>query len=74
MSFVSLVLKSNHKLMKFNRSIFIMQTLLEIALLQPEDVESIWTEIQEALKSEGGWTKGALLKFKKVDSTLQEVG
>ena len=71
---MSLVLKSNHKLMKFNRSIFIMQTLFEIALLQPEDVESIWTEIQEALKSEGGWMKGVLLKFKEVDSTLQEVG
>lgn len=55
-------------------SIFITQTLFEIALLPPEDVESIRTEIQEALESEGGWTKGALLKFRKVDSALREVG
>lgn len=73
-SLVSLVSTRDHKLMKIVRSIFITQTLFEIALLPPEDVESIRTEIQEALESEGGWNKGALLKFRKVDSALREVG
>ena len=73
-SFVSLVLTGDHKLMKFIRSIFITQALFEFALLPPEDIESIRTEIQEALEAEGGWTKGALLKFRKVDSALREVG
>ncbi|KAF8161079.1 cytochrome P450 [Crassisporium funariophilum] len=55
-------------------SIFITQTLFEIALLSREDVESMRTEIREALQSEGGWNKPALLKFRKVDSALREVG
>ncbi|KAF9452383.1 cytochrome P450 [Macrolepiota fuliginosa MF-IS2] len=55
-------------------SIFITQTLFEIALLSPASVDSIRKEVQEALDSEGGWTKGALLKFKKIDSALREVG
>ena len=28
----------------------------------------------EALESEGGWTKGALDKFYKLDSALREIG
>jgi predicted Zn-dependent protease len=56
------------------RSIFITQTLFEIALLDDEDLESMRQEVQEALDSEGGWTKGALLKFRKIDSALREVG
>lgn len=31
-------------------------------------------EVQDALVSEGGWTKGTLLKLKKIDSALREVG
>jgi len=30
--------------------------------------------VEEALESEGGWTKGALDKFYKLDSALREVG
>ena len=48
--------------------------LFEIALLSPEDVESMRTEIREALESEGGWNKAALLKMRKVDSAFREVG
>lgn len=55
-------------------SIFITQTLFEIALLDCEAVESMRKEVQEALDSEGGWTKGSLLKFRKIDSALREVG
>ena len=45
-----------------------------MALLSHEDVESIRTEVEEALESEGGWTKGALDKFYKIDSALREIG
>ncbi|TFK44689.1 cytochrome P450 [Crucibulum laeve] len=55
-------------------SIFITQVLFEIALLSKEDVDSIRAEVAEALESEGGWTKGALLKFRKIDSAFREVG
>ncbi|PPR07416.1 hypothetical protein CVT26_013732 [Gymnopilus dilepis] len=55
-------------------SIFITQTLFEIALLPAEDIESMRTEVKEALDSEGGWTKGALDKFHKIDSALREIG
>jgi len=55
-------------------SLFITQTLFEIALLSQEDLESIRTEVEEALESEGGWTKGALDKFYKLDSALREIG
>ncbi|KAF8973287.1 cytochrome P450 [Flammula alnicola] len=55
-------------------SIFITQALFEIALLSPEDIESMRAEIKEALDLEGGWTKGALDKFYQVDSALREVG
>jgi Cytochrome P450 len=49
--------------------------LLEIALLPPEDVESMRTEIRAALGSEGGdWNKASLLKMWKIDSALREVG
>ena len=49
--------------------------LFEIALLSPEDVESMRTEIKEALESEGGeWNKASLLKMRKVDSAFREVG
>jgi hypothetical protein len=34
----------------------------------------IRTEVCEALASEGGWTKAALAKFRKLDSLLREVG
>src|SRR6266704_4128841 len=52
----------------------ITQTLFEMALLSHEDVESIRTEVEEALESEGGWTKAALDKFYKIDSALREIG
>src|SRR6266581_2284029 len=52
----------------------ITQTLFDIALLPQEDVESMRTEVEEALESEGGWTKGALDKFYKLDSALREIG
>jgi len=55
-------------------SIFMTQTLFEIALLPQENIESMRQEITEALQSEGGWNKGALDKFHKVDSALREVG
>ncbi|KAF9566781.1 cytochrome P450 [Agrocybe pediades] len=55
-------------------SIFITQTLFEIALLSKEDIESMRSEIREALDSEGGWTKPALDKFYMVDSALREIG
>ena len=55
-------------------SIFITQTLFEIALLSEEDVESIRMEVEEALESEGGWTKSALDKLYKLDSALREIG
>jgi len=48
--------------------------LFEIALLSPENVESMRTEIREALESEGDWNKAALLKMRKVDSAFREVG
>ena len=49
--------------------------LFEIALLPPEDVESMRTEIRAALESEGGdWNKASLLKMWKIDSALREVG
>jgi len=55
-------------------SIFITQTLFEIVLLSQEDVESIRTEVEEALESEGEWTKAAIDKFYKLDSALREIG
>jgi len=55
-------------------SIFITQTLFEIVLLSQEDVESIRTEVEEALESERGWTKAAIDKFYKLDSALREIG
>ena len=45
-----------------------------MALLSQEDIESIRTEMEEALESEGGWTKAALDKFYKLDSALREIG
>jgi hypothetical protein len=51
--------------------------LFEIALLSPdsEDVESMRTEIREALESEGGdWNKASLLKMRKIDLAFREVG
>ena len=32
------------------------------------------TEVQEALESEGGYTKAAIDKFHKIDSALREIG
>ena len=44
-------------------------------MLSPEDVVSIRTEIRAALESEGGdWNKASLLKMRKIDSALREVG
>ncbi|KAG6830166.1 hypothetical protein H0H92_001895 [Tricholoma furcatifolium] len=54
-------------------SIFITQTLFELTLLDKTQLDSIREEVIEALDSEGGWTKLALLKFKKLDSALREV-
>ena len=49
--------------------------LFEIALLSPEDVESMRTEIRAALESEGGdWNKASLLKMRMIDSAFREVG
>jgi predicted ATPase len=45
-----------------------------MALLDSEAIQSVREEVQEALASEGGWTKGAIQKFKKLDSALREVG
>jgi hypothetical protein len=45
-----------------------------MALLSKEDVESIRTEVKEALEVEGGFTKDAINKFYKIDSALREVG
>ncbi|KAG5651165.1 hypothetical protein H0H81_009629 [Sphagnurus paluster] len=55
-------------------SIFITQALFELVMLPAQDLDSIREEVLEALESEGGWTKVALLKFKKIDSALREVG
>ncbi|KAF9012312.1 cytochrome P450 [Cyathus striatus] len=55
-------------------SIFISQALFEIALLPKEAIDGIRAEILDALETEGGWTKSALLKFRKIDSALREVG
>ncbi|KAF8070155.1 cytochrome P450 [Lyophyllum atratum] len=55
-------------------SIFITQVLFELTLLPRWELDSIREEILAALESEGGWTKVALLKFKKIDSALREVG
>ena len=52
----------------------ITQTLFKIALLSQEDIESIRTEVERALESEGGWTNGSLDKFYKLDSALREIG
>lgn len=45
-----------------------------MALLSPEELESMRSEIKEALESENGWTKGAIDKMVKIDSALREVG
>ncbi|KAF9049732.1 cytochrome P450 [Panaeolus papilionaceus] len=55
-------------------SLFLTQALFEIALLSPKDVDGIRTEVQDALESEGGWTRDAMAKFYKIDSALREVG
>ncbi|KAF8200826.1 cytochrome P450 [Pholiota molesta] len=55
-------------------AIFITQALFEIAMLSPEDIESMRTEIKQVLEKEGGWTKDAIDKMYKVDSALREVG
>lgn len=61
--------------LQVSRSIFMTHVLFEIALLPPEDVESMRTEIRAALESEGGdWNKASLLKMWKIDSALREVG
>lgn len=57
-----------------HRSIFITQALFELALLTQQDLDSIRDEVNAALESEGGWNKMSLLKFRKIDSTLREVG
>ncbi|KAF5386049.1 hypothetical protein D9615_002542 [Tricholomella constricta] len=55
-------------------SIFITQVLFELALLPQNQLDGIREEVLTALDSEGGWTKLALSKFKKIDSALREVG
>ncbi|PPQ98639.1 hypothetical protein CVT24_003972 [Panaeolus cyanescens] len=55
-------------------SIFLTQALFEIALLSPKEIDGIRTEVQEALDTEGGWTREAVNKFYKIDSALREVG
>lgn len=61
--------------LQISRSIFMTHVLFEIALLSPEDVESMRSEIKEALESEGGdWNKASLLNMRKIDSAFREVG
>ncbi|KAF8658273.1 hypothetical protein AX16_002049 [Volvariella volvacea WC 439] len=55
-------------------SIFITQTLFELAMLPESTLDEIRSEVVMALEAEGGWTKTALLKFRKIDSALREVG
>ncbi|KAG6837715.1 hypothetical protein H0H93_003517 [Arthromyces matolae] len=55
-------------------SIFITQALFELSLLTKSELDCIREEILRALEAEGGWTKVALLNFKKLDSVLREVG
>jgi hypothetical protein len=42
--------------------------------LPQQDLDSIRDEINAALESEGGWNKLSLLKFRKIDSALREIG
>jgi hypothetical protein len=58
----------------FHSTIFITQTLFELALLPQQDLDGIRDEINAALESEGGWNKLSLLKFRKIDSALREIG
>ncbi|KAF4563290.1 hypothetical protein EYR40_006994 [Pleurotus pulmonarius] len=55
-------------------SIYLAQTLFEMAQMPTEDVDSVRDEIKAVLEQEGGWTKSALDKFRKIDSILREVG
>lgn len=55
-------------------SIFLSQTLFEMAQMLDGDVDSVRTEITEVLEQEGGWNEVALNRFRKVDSILREVG
>lgn len=49
------------------------QTLFELAVLPESDLDSIRTEISDALTSEGGWTPEALSKFRRLDSAMREI-
>ncbi|KAF9501445.1 cytochrome P450 [Pleurotus eryngii] len=54
-------------------SIFLSQTLFEMAQMSAEDIESVRKEVKEVLDQERGWNKSALNKFWKIDSILREV-
>lgn len=56
------------------RSIFGSHALFQLAALSKDQLESIRTEIIEAVESENGWNKASLAKMRKIDSTLREVG
>lgn len=60
--------------MRNQRSIFLTQALFDLATLPQSDLEQIREETKHALESEGGWTKAALAKFRRIDSVLKEVG
>ncbi|KAF4563282.1 hypothetical protein EYR40_007003 [Pleurotus pulmonarius] len=55
-------------------SIFLSQTLFEMAQMSAEDLDSVRKEVREVLDQEGGWNKAALNRFWKIDSILREVG
>ncbi|KAG0136226.1 cytochrome P450 [Tuber indicum] len=71
------ILRLVQKLMFFNfaalhtSSITLTHALYDLAA-NPEFQDPVCTEIQEVLKAEGGWTKQALTKMKKLDSVLRE--
>ncbi|KAH8824883.1 cytochrome P450 [Flagelloscypha sp. PMI_526] len=56
-------------------AIFTTQALFELALLSPEDLLAVRTEIRQAIDDEGGiCNKDAVAKFHKLDSILKEIG
>lgn len=54
-------------------SLFFSHTLFELAQMSTEDIDSMRTEVEQALGQEGGWTKSSLNKFTKIDSILREI-
>ncbi|PWW77904.1 cytochrome P450, partial [Tuber magnatum] len=71
------ILKLVQKLMFFNfasvhtTSIALTHILYDLAA-HPEFQDPVCIEIEEVLRAEGGWTKQAITKMKKLDSILRE--